>query len=404
MLHRIRLLLTEVYRYERNSAVDSAHMRRVLTMTVIVLFVLNINCNGFAQPVVFVSTTLIGLLLLFIVWKMPDARSEKSLVVFGSIVIALAGLMLLVMNENDGFQNLWLFLMPAILFVQAGLPIAIPICSFYGIMASLFLWFLPLHDLSRGYPVGYRLYYPVFYWSFCLLMTTADLFYKHYRIQREQSEREMEQEIQSTVEEARRLMVSSVAAISQMIDEKDRYTSEHSHRVAEYARLIGKHMGMYGEELERLYRSALLHDIGKIGVPDAILNKPARLNDEEFAIMKQHTVWGRRILEGLEFLPQADCGASYHHERYDGKGYPSGLKSSQLPQMVWIISAADSLDAMSSDRCYRRRCSTEYIIGEFRKWSGKQFDPAVAQAVVELLESGVLPMQEDNTNDAGGGA
>ncbi len=203
----------------------------------------------------------------------------------------------------------------------------------------------------------------------------------------------MEREVHATICEARQLMVSSVAAISQMIDEKDRYTSEHSHRVAEYARLIGAHMGFAGEELDSLYRSALLHDIGKIAVPDAILNKPSRLTDEEFAIMKQHTVWGRKILEGLEFLPQADCGASYHHERFDGKGYPAGLKGGQLPEMVWIISVADALDAMGSDRCYRGHCDRDYIIGEFRKLSGTQFEPAAVKAVVELLESGEIAVQ-----------
>ena len=204
------------------------------------------------------------------------------------------------------------------------------------------MWLGPLAG-STLYRRDYALFYPAAYWSFCLLMITADIFYKHYRIRQEQSEKEMEREVRATICEARQLMVSSVAAISQMIDEKDRYTSEHSHRVAEYARLIGAHMGFAGEELDSLYRSALLHDIGKIAVPDAILNKPSRLTDEEFDIMKQHTVWGRKILEGLEFLPQADCGASYHHERFDGKGYPAGLKGGQLPEMVWIISVADAL-------------------------------------------------------------
>lgn len=109
--------------------------------------------------------------------------------------------------------------------------------------------------------------------------------------------------------------------------------------------------------------------------------------------MKQHTVWGRKILEGLEFLPQADCGASYHHERLDGKGYPAGLKGGQLPEMVWIISVADALDAMGSDRCYRGHCDRDYIIGEFRKLSGTQFEPAAVKAVVELLESGEIAVQ-----------
>ena len=254
------------------------------------------------------------------------------------------------------------------------------------------MWLGPLVG-STLYRRDYALFYPAAYWSFCLLMITADIFYKHYRIQQEQSEKEMEREVHATICEARQLMVSSVAAISQMIDEKDRYTSEHSHRVAEYARLIGAHMGFAGKELDSLYRSALLHDIGKIAVPDAILNKPSRLTDEEFDIMKQHTVWGRKILEGLEFLPQADCGASYHHERFDGKGYPAGLKGGQLPEMVWIISVADALDAMGSDRCYRGHCDRDYIIGEFQKLSGTQFEPAAVKAVVELLESGEIAVQ-----------
>ena len=389
MLHRIWPLLKEVYAYEKRSALDSDYLRRVLTLAVIVLLALDLGCNGLEKPAVFVLTALISLVLLLVAWLLPRAKNEKRLVKLSNTALIFMGLLLLVQNENDGFQNLWFFLMPAILFVQSGLPIGLPFCTAYGLAATCFLWGHPLHSYTRDY----ALYYPAAYWSFCLLMITADLFYKHYRIQREKSEAEMEQQVQATVHEARQLMVSSVAAISQMIDEKDRYTSEHSHRVAEYARLIGAHMGLAGEELDRLYRSALLHDIGKIAVPDAILNKPSRLTDEEFDIMKQHTVWGRKILEGLEFLPQADYGASYHHERYDGKGYPAGLRGGQLPEMVWIISAADALDAMSSNRCYRRHCDRDYIIGEFQKWSGRQFEPRVAKAVVELLESGEIAVQ-----------
>ena len=140
--------------------------------------------------------------------------------------------------------------------------------------------------------------------------------------------------------------------------------------------------------LFRSYRSGLLHDIGKIAVPDAVLNKPERLTDEEYEVMKKHTVWGREILSGLEFLPQADPGATYHHERYDGSGYPYGMHGEELPEMVRIISAADALDAMNSNRCYRKHCDRDYIIGEFRKGAGKQFDAGVAQAVVALIEEG----------------
>ncbi|RHK56620.1 HD-GYP domain protein [Lachnospira eligens] len=104
--------------------------------------------------------------------------------------------------------------------------------------------------------------------------------------------------------------------------------------------------------------------------------------------MKNHTVWGGQILSGLEFLPQADMGAVYHHERYDGKGYPYGIKGEELPWMVRIISAADSLDAMNSNRCYRKHCDKDYIIGEFEKGAGTQFDKSVAETVITLIEEG----------------
>ena len=116
-----------------------------------------------------------------------------------------------------------------------------------------------------------------------------------------------------------------------------------------------------------------------------MLNKPARLTDEEFEIMKKHTIWGREILSELKFLPQADLGASYHHEHYDGTGYPFGLKGEELPLITRIISAADALDAMNSNRCYRKHCDKDYIIGEFEKGAGTQFDPQVAKTVVQLI-------------------
>lgn len=392
MLYRIWPLLKEVYHYEKHSTLDSDYLRQVLTLAVVVLFALNFSCNGLDKPVVFVLTGLTSLVLLMVEWLLPRAEKRKAsghVLKHGPYLHrpAASGLErerrlpepVVLPDAGYSFRAVGAAHRPAVL---------------HGLRPRGHLFFVAGSPRRRTlYRRDYALFYPAAYWSFCLLMITADIFYKHYRIQQEQSEKEMEREVHATICEARQLMVSSVAAISQMIDEKDRYTSEHSHRVAEYARLIGAHMGFAGEELDSLYRSALLHDIGKIAVPDAILNKPSRLTDEEFDIMKQHTVWGRKILEGLEFLPQADCGASYHHERFDGKGYPAGLKGGQLPEMVWIISVADALDAMGSDRCYRGHCDRDYIIGEFRKLSGTQFEPAAVKAVVELLESGEIAVQ-----------
>ena len=171
------------------------------------------------------------------------------------------------------------------------------------------LWGSP-ERLANAYPRDYRIYYPVFYWEFLLAMVVADLFYKSYRIRREQTEQEMEAEVQATMGKAQKLILSSVAAINQMIDEKDHYTSEHSRRVAQYSRIIAKHLDptLSEEELERLYRSALLHDIGKIAVPDAILNKSSRLTDAEIDVMRQHTLWGKKYWPGWNFCPRPTWG------------------------------------------------------------------------------------------------
>lgn len=140
MLYRIWPLLKEVYHYEKHSTLDSDYLRQVLTLAVVVLFALNFSCNGLDKPVVFVLTGLTSLVLLMVEWLLPRAKNEKHLVMFSNTALIFMGLLLLVWNENDGFQNLWFFLMPATLFVQSGLPIGLPFCTAYGLAATCFLW------------------------------------------------------------------------------------------------------------------------------------------------------------------------------------------------------------------------------------------------------------------------
>ena len=177
---------------------------------------------------------------------------------------------------------------------------------------------------------------------------------------------------------------------AKIIDYKSSFTSRHSLGVAQCAEKLSRYMKFDEDTCQKMYLAVALHDIGKIAVPDAILNKPARLTDEEYAIMKNHTIWGKEILCGLSFLPQADIGASYHHERYDGSGYPYGLKGDELPEFARIISAADALDAMNSNRCYRKHCDKDYIIHEFEKGSGSQFDEKIASIVIHLIKEGQI--------------
>lgn len=174
-------------------------------------------------------------------------------------------------------------------------------------------------------------------------------------------------------------------AMSAAIDAKDRYTHGHSDRVAQYSRELAKRLGKTGQELVDIYYIALLHDVGKIGVPNEIINKPDRLTDEEFAVIKTHPGMGASILENISEMPQLSVGAHWHHERYDGTGYPDGLRGTGIPEIARIIGVADSYDAMSSNRSYRRALPQEVIIGELEKGKGTQFDPEIAELMIRMI-------------------
>ena len=185
----------------------------------------------------------------------------------------------------------------------------------------------------------------------------------------------------------------SIETFTGFIDAKDPYTNGHSKRVGDYTRLIAKELGYKGEELNHIYYIALLHDCGKIGVPDAILNKPGKLTDEEFEIIKSHTVRGGEILKSFTSLKDAELGALYHHERYDGKGYPEGKAGEDIPFVARMICVADSFDAMNSNRVYRKMLTKERIISEIETNKGRQFDPKVADVMLRLLRNGTIVME-----------
>lgn len=186
----------------------------------------------------------------------------------------------------------------------------------------------------------------------------------------------------------------TIIAIAKAVDAKDERTSQHSWRVSEYSVMIGKEMGLNDEDLENLRRAALVHDIGKIGIADAILNKDSRLTDEEYAIMKSHTTRGYEILEGLSYIPHVLDGALYHHERYDGRGYPQGIKGEDIPQFARIIGVADAFDAMTANRVYRKQMDLGYVLGEMERGRGTQFDPEADDILLRLLKDGTIDLKK----------
>ena len=198
--------------------------------------------------------------------------------------------------------------------------------------------------------------------------------------------------------EYKNITLESIEAIARTIDAKDEYTNGHSIRVGFYSKVIAQNMGMDSDEVDNIYYIALLHDIGKIAIPDSILNKPGRLTDEEYAVMKSHTTRGAGILKGISTIPQIVEGAQSHHERYDGSGYPEGKKGEDIPFVARIICCADCFDAMASKRVYKEPFSQEVIINEFKRCSGTQFDPEISGVVIDLISSGKLkPYSAENT-------
>ena len=193
-------------------------------------------------------------------------------------------------------------------------------------------------------------------------------------------------EVERKVQENESLSLHVVQALAETIDAKDTYTNGHSGRVADYAKEIAKRYGYTKEQQEEIYMMGLLHDVGKIGVSDAVINKPGKLTDEEFDQIKTHPVMGEQILKKIREMPKLSIGARWHHERYDGSGYPDGLAGENILEEARIIAVADAYDAMTSHRSYRDVLPQEKVRGEIEKGKGSQFEPVFADIMLQMMD------------------
>lgn len=233
----------------------------------------------------------------------------------------------------------------------------------------------------------------------CLVLGALDFITKPFvpmimlsRISRIMELVELQNDLERNLEEKTALLenvlLNSIMAIANTIDAKDAYTSGHSMRVAQCSVAIARKLNWSEKEIRNMHNVGLLHDIGKIGVPDAILNKPGKLSNEEFELIKKHPVIGNDILKDIHTINSVGEGALYHHERYDGRGYPNGLKGEEIPLYARIIGIADAYDAMTSNRIYRPKLTREKVIKEFEKGRGTQFDPELTDLFLEMLRGG----------------
>ena len=235
------------------------------------------------------------------------------------------------------------------------------------------------------------LWYQILRFALALLIVVALIQFRFHR---------KHQALLKKQEENRTLIREMTEAFARTIDMKDRYTNGHSKRVAEYTSMLARELGYDDETVEKYYNIALLHDIGKIGIPSSVLNKPGKLTDEEYKIIQSHSSKGYEVLKDISIMPELATGAGAHHERPDGRGYPNGLKGEEIPRVAQIIAVADTFDAMYSTRPYRRRMNFDKVLSIIKEASGTQLTPDVVDAFLRLAQRGELRAPDDQ----GGGS
>ena len=267
--------------------------------------------------------------------------------------------------------------------------------SFYYSLLFLIMFYSPLRSrMEEYYSDAFMMRFPLVF--IFLSLFTAIAMMQYHRVSlleqsyQEELSREVEKQTKVANDRADKLETLSqeiVQTLAVTIDAKDKYTNGHSFRVSRYSMALARSLGWPEEEIQSLGREGLLHDIGKIGVPDVVLNKPGRLTDEEFSIIKSHTIIGDEILNQSGNLREAAQVARHHHERFDGRGYPDHLKGEEIPLHARTVAIADAYDAMRSDRIYRKGLPPETIRGEMIRGSGTQFDPELLNAFLDLMDT-----------------
>lgn len=248
-----------------------------------------------------------------------------------------------------------------------------------------------IHDYIKSfmsYIIAFTVVFLIIYMIFCIYM------FRGYRVADETAAL-LEQKNRD-----KRLLTEVIESFAKVIDLKDSYTQGHSQRVAKYTAMLATELGCDEDTVDMYYNIALMHDIGKIGIPDEVLSKPGKLTDEEFDTIKSHAARGYETLRNISLMPELAIGAGSHHERPDGKGYPKGLKEGEIPRVAQIIAVADTFDAMYSDRPYRKRMNFERAVGIIKDVSGTQLTTDVVDAFLRLVDKGEFRAPDDH----GGGS
>jgi len=297
-----------------------------------------------------------------------------------ALSVGIAGIVYQYVGGVVGFQNFFKYILPATLcafvycFINLVLVTLVIFLDRGGKIATI--WRINFKDILSSYlaeaPIGFLMaivYVEVGIFGILLFFLPLLLARRSFEL----------------YTKMRKVYLDTIRALAAAIDAKDPYTKGHSERVAETSVALAQELNLPGREIENIEYTALLHDIGKIGIADNILGKNSSLTDEEFDKIKEHTVMGAKIIEPVDFLKNSYEAIYHHHEKYNGAGYPDGLKEKDIPLSARIIAVADAYDAMGSDRPYRKKLSKDKILNELKDQSGKQFDPEIVKALILVL-------------------
>ena len=332
-------------------------------------------------PALAMLVTALGL----VIYEIIKGKSSWYKVVFDSSQYALsagiAGLIYQYSGGIIGFQNFFKFIFPAALcaltYCFLNLILVTMVISldqgsrFTAVWRTNFQEILPTY-LAEA-PLGFLMaviYVQVGVWGILLFFLPLLLARRSFEL----------------YAKMRKMYLETIRALAAAIDAKDPYTKGHSERVTQTSVALARELNLSEREIENIEYTALLHDIGKIGIDDSILGKKSSLTSQEFGKIKEHTVMGAKIIEPVDFLKNSYKAIYHHHEKYNGKGYPDGIKSEDIPILARIIAVADAYDAMGSDRPYRKKLNKDKILKELKDQSGKQFDPEVVKALISVLD------------------
>ena len=332
--------------------------------------------------------------------------------VLGYIMSFVMEIVFLITGGQEGFGIFWMCIISLFTFFSNQKKVFFIVNSVYILLVILGFW-TPLYHFCYQFSDTMRVRFPLLYiieFIFAIIIkfrlskveTNRNILFDNLIDLQNSLQQQVEERTKEVMKEknnSEKLLIELTQALATTIDAKDKYTSGHSRRVAEYSKMLAAALGKDEKEQQEIYLFALLHDIGKIGVPDWIINKQDKLTEEEYAEIKKHPQIGYEILKSISILPNLKTGVRWHHERVDGKGYPDGLTGDDIPEFAKIISVADAYDAMTSNRSYRSSLTQKEVRAEIEKNTGRQFDPEVAQKMLEIIDADVDYLLREKTEE-----